>query len=198
MEWDAVADRGEPTTLAAIHSARSTLDENLTATDGVDPADLSAPPEPLPTRVVADADVLAADLLVGGDARRALEAIWQHPWMTLLASDPLLTETERLIDELTTGVAADWRALAAAWREPVTQPRGDHPAVASAYRGGAMQLLSFDETLTASTTATTLSQRFPVSIREPAAFSGLFDPASLYQTVSEDSYDGAERSPRFD
>lgn len=196
MEWDEVADSVGPITLEAIQEARTTLD--LPATDTSDAPDLTDPMEPAPTRVVADADVLAADLLVGGDARRALEVVWQHPWMTLVASDPLLAETELLIDELTTGVAADWRALLENWREPVTHPPGDHPALASAYRGGAMHLLSFDGKLNTSKTATTLSQRFPVSVREPAAFSQLFDPESLYQTVSSESYSGPERSPRFD
>ena len=187
-----VADSETPGESEGMVDSETTADSEATA------AGTTQQPEPSPTRVVADADVLAADLLVGGDARRALEAVWQHPWMTLVASDPLLATATRVVESLTTDVAADWEALLSAWREPVSHPPGDHPALGSAYRGGAMQLLAFEGTLTTPKTAATLSQRFPVSIREPAAFCQLFDPESLYQTVSTEPYPGPARKPRFE
>jgi len=93
--------------------------------------------------------VLAADLLVGGPAREALDALRSHAWTTLVASDPLLDDAEAVVASLADdGLAADWRGAVEAWREPVAQPAADHPALASAYRGGAMQVVSLDPSLT--------------------------------------------------
>ncbi|XVH32641.1 DUF7384 family protein [Haloferacaceae archaeon DSL9] len=154
-------------------------------------------PDPSPARVVADADVLAADLLVGGASRRALDCLWTNSWTTLVASDALLDDAERLVaacaDEALT---ADWRALVDAWREPAVHPAGDHPALASAYRGGAMHVLSLDDRLTSAAAGSTLSGRFSVSVREPAAFAFLFTPESLYTEVADGDYPGPDREPR--
>ncbi|QIB75923.1 hypothetical protein GL213_02480 [Halogeometricum borinquense] len=153
--------------------------------------------EPSPARVVADADVLAADLLVGGDARDALDHLRAHSWTTLVASDALLDDAESVIAELTDPeLAADWRVRVEAWCELVTHPEGDHPALGSAYRGDAMHVLSFDERLTSARAATTLSDRFPVSVREPKAFASLFNAESLYEEIVGGDYDGPDRDPR--
>ena len=53
-----------------------------------------------PTRVVADADVLAVDLLCGGPAREALDGVRRHSWMTLVASEQLLNDARAIIAEL--------------------------------------------------------------------------------------------------
>ena len=154
-------------------------------------------PEPSPVRVVADADVLAADLLRDGDARRALDHLRRHSWTTLVASDPLLDDAEAVIASLADGqLASDWRERVEAWREPVEQPEGDHPALASAYHGGAMHVLSFDESLTGASAAVGLNAHFPVSVRDPAAFATLFDAESLYPEVVDGEYPGPDRDPR--
>jgi len=160
--------------------------------DGVpDPVDAS------PARVVADADVLAADLLVGGDAREALDGLRAHSWTTLVASDDLLDDAEAVIAFLAdAALAADWRERVDEWREPVAQPAGDHPALASAFRGGAMHVLSFDDRLTAPGTGAGLNDRFPVSVREPRAFAALFDAEKLYPEVGNGEYPGPDRDPR--
>ncbi|TQQ82693.1 hypothetical protein EGH24_04390 [Halonotius terrestris] len=198
MEWTGLFDRTEAVELAEIQRALATdrAEANPEATaDATD--DPTEPRDPEPTRVVADADVLAADLLVGGDASDALEPVWQHSWTTLVASDELLAAAEAVIETVADNeTASDWRAAIESWREPVVQPPGDHPALASAYRGGAMHVLSFDEELTGSGAAAALNQRFPVSVRSPAAFARLFDPESLYGTVSDDPYPGPDREPR--
>lgn len=158
---------------------------------------MSDHPEPSPARVVADADVLAADLLVGGAAREALDHLRGHSWTTLVASDPLLSDAEAVIAALAdASLAADWRERVDAWREAVDHPAGDHPALASAYRGGAMHVLSFDERLTGAGTAVGLRDRFPVSVREPAAFAALFDAESLHADVVGGEYPGPDRDPR--
>lgn len=159
--------------------------------------DRSTPPEASPTRVVADADVLAADLLVGGDARRALDRVREHSWMTLVASDPLLDDAEGVVAAVAdAGLAADWRAKAEALREPVDHPEGDHPALASAKAGGAMQLLSLDDRLLAPGTAAAVRSRVETSVRHPRAFAALFDAESLYREVGEGEYPGPDRDPR--
>ena len=155
------------------------------------------PLDPSPARVVADADALAADLLVGGVAREALDALRSHAWTTLVASDRLLDDAEAVIASLSDpGLAADWREAVESWREPVGQPAGDHPALASAYRGGAMQIVSLDPSLTGPGAAAGLRDRLPVSVREPRAFATVFDPAKLYPDAVGGEYPGPDRDPR--
>ncbi len=151
-----------------------------------------------PARVVADADVLAADLLVGGAAREALDVLRRHSWTTLVASDPLLDDAAAVIADLATrSLADDWRLTIESWREPVTHPAGDHPALASAYHGGAMQVISLDPSLTGPAAAAGLRDRMPVSVRDPRAFATVFDPERLYPTVIGGEYPGPDRDPRF-
>ncbi|ELY84168.1 DUF7384 family protein [Natrinema altunense] len=153
--------------------------------------------EPNPARVVADADVLAADLLVGGDARAALDHVRRHSWIDLVASDPLLEQTERLVTSLADAdLAADHRERLEAERVAVDQPEGDHPGLASAYQGKAAHLLSNDDRLRSATAGLTLQPRVSVSIRPPDAFARLFDPASLYAVVADGEYPGPDRDPR--
>jgi hypothetical protein len=154
-------------------------------------------PEQSPARVVADADVLAADLLVGGPARDALDVLREHSWTTLVASDALLDDAEAVVADLADpDLARDWRERLAAWREPVSHPAGDHPALASAYRGGAMQVISLDSALTGPRTAAELRDRLPVSVREPRAFATVFSPERLYPEVVGGEYSGPDRDPR--
>ena len=155
------------------------------------------PPDPSPARVVADADVLAADVLVGGPSREALEGVWRHSWIHLLASDQLLADAAATIAELSTPeLAAAWRELVAEWREPVTHPVGDHSGLGSAYRGGAMHLLSFDRVLSSPRAGAELRGRVPLSVREPRAFATVFDAESLYLEVVGGEYPGPDRPPR--
>lgn len=154
-------------------------------------------PEPSPARVVADADVLAADLLVGGTARDALDHLRGHSWTTLVASDALLDDVEAVVATLADpDLARDWRAQVAAWREPVTHPAGDHPALASAYHGSAMQVISLDPALTGPSSAVGLRDRLPVSVREPRAFATVFSPERLYPEVVGGEYPGPDRDTR--
>ncbi|KAB1187346.1 MULTISPECIES: PIN domain-containing protein [Haloferax] len=153
--------------------------------------------DPAPTRVVADADVLASDLLVGGASRDALDHLRRHSWTTLVASEQLLDDAEATIATLADeSLAADWRDKVEAWVELVEHPEGDQPALASAYRGGAMHLLTFDDRLTSAKAGAALGGRFPVSIRHPQAFATLFAPESLYAEVADDEYPGPDRDPR--
>ena len=148
-------------------------------------------------RVVADADVLAADLLVGGAAREALDRVRAHSWVTLVASEPLLSDAEAVVAELSDpSLAADWRTTVAALAELVEHPPGDHPALASAYHGDARHVLSFDETLLSAAGGVAVRARVETSVKRPAAFARLFDPAVLYPTVVGGEYPGPDRDPR--
>jgi len=152
-----------------------------------------------PARVVADADVLAADLLCGeaSAARDALDHVRSHSWVTLVASDPLLDDAEAVVRELADAeLAVDWRDRIEAEREAVDHPEGDHPALASAYRGEAAHLLTFDEELRSAETGAALQSHMQVSVRSPDAFAKLFDAESLYQAVEGDEYPGPDRDPR--
>ena len=150
-----------------------------------------------PARVVADADVLAADLLVGGAAREALDHVRRHSWVRLVASDALLADAEAVVAELSDpDLAADWRDRIDCERELVDHPDGDHPALASAYRGGAAHVLSYDETLRSAKTGAVLNEHMQVSVRPPDAFATLFDAESLYELVEGGAYPGPDRDPR--
>jgi len=187
-------DRGAIKSALSSHRDRSEEPDSA-ATDS--PQKHTEPRGSQPVCVVADADVLVADLCGDSDTRAALEPLWQHDWTTLVASNDLLTDAEAVIEAVANSdLSSDWRAAVGSWREPVVHPPDDHPALASAYRGGAMHLLSFDENLTGAQTGATLSGRFPVSVRSPAAFAQLFAPDKLYGTVADDSYPGPDREPR--
>jgi predicted nucleic acid-binding protein len=150
-----------------------------------------------PARVVAEADVLAADLLVGGDARDALDIVRRHSWVALVASDPLLDDAAAVIaDVADERLARDWRERIEAERVAVDHPEGDHPALASAYRGNAAHLLTFDEGLTSAGANLSLQTHVTVSIRTPDAFATLFDAASLYESLHEKSYPGPDHNSR--
>jgi len=150
-----------------------------------------------PTRVVADADVLAADLLVGGDAREALDVVREHSWLTLVASDPLLDDAEAVVASLADAdLAADWRERVAALVERVEHPAGDHPALASAARGGAAHVLTFDSDLTSAAANAGVRSRVETSVKQPAAFAATFDAAALYEHAEDGEYPGPDRDPR--
>ncbi|MFC6989633.1 hypothetical protein ACFQJD_14675 [Haloplanus sp. GCM10025708] len=150
-----------------------------------------------PARVVADADVLAADLLVGGASRDALDALRRHSWTTLVASDSLLDDAEAVIGRLAdASLSSDWRERIEAWRDPVAHPDGDHPALASALHGGAMHVLTLDEALTTAQTGAAVRSHAEVSIRHPRAFATLFDAESLYEATEGGDYPGPDRDPR--
>lgn len=153
--------------------------------------------EASPARVVADADVLAADLLCGGPAREALDGVRRHSWVTLVASEQLLDDARAIITELVDPeLAADWRERIDREAELVDHPEGDHPGLASAYRGGAAHLLSYDDGLASAKTGLSLQPHMQLSVRPPDAFAALFDPASLYEAVEGGEYPGPDRDPR--
>ncbi|WP_251341654.1 DUF7384 family protein [Haloplanus halophilus] len=153
--------------------------------------------EPAPTRIVADADVLAADVLVGGHSRAALDRVREHSWLTLVASDPLLDDAEAVLTDLgDASLAQDWRDRIEGASERVDHPAGDHPALASAYRGGAMHLLTLDESLLSASAGAAIGGRIETSVRHPRAFATLFDAESLYRAAVGGDYPGPDRDPR--
>lgn len=146
-----------------------------------------------PARIVADADVLAADLLVGGAARDALGVVRAHSWVELVASDPLLDDAASVIATLgDEELARDWRTLAERERVAVSHPEGDHPGLASAYRSNAAHLLTFDPDLTSAATNLSVQPYTALSVRTPDAFARLFDAASLYETLHDEPYPGPD------
>lgn len=184
-----------------VDDIRTALDEHRAARSTVDseastPSE-SSPPEPSPTRIVVDADVLAADCCLDGPARAVLDDLYQQSWITLVASDQLLADAEAVIEAVATqSVASEWREQFSEWCEPVDHPSGDHPALGSAYRGGAMHVLSFDDELTSSAAGATLNNYISISVRQPDAFQLLFDPESLYAAAHDEPYPGPDRPPR--
>lgn len=148
-------------------------------------------------RVVADADVLAADLLVGGDARAALDLVRAHSWVDLLASAPLLDEAEAVITDLSeAALADDWRTTVETVVTIVDHPEGDHPAFSTALHGDARHVLSLDPDLQTAGAGTAIRARVETSVKSPAAFVDLFEPAAVYPTAVGGEYPGPDREPR--
>jgi len=148
-------------------------------------------------RVVADADVLAADLLVGGAARDALDVVRAHSWVTLVASDPLLDDAAAVVAALADDdLAADWRETAAALATLVEHPPGDHPALACAMAGDAAHVLTLDESLRTAQANAALKKYVTTSLSPPDGFARLFDPERLYPEVVGGAYPGPDRDPR--
>jgi predicted nucleic acid-binding protein len=163
---------------------------------------MSSERDPDYSRVVADADVLAADLLVGGAAREALDHVRRHSWLELVATDRLLEDAEAVVAELSTAelstaeLAADWRRTLESRTVTVDQPAGDHPALAAAYRGNAPHVVSLDERLHGPAAGANLRGLMDVSVRSPDAFARVFDPAATYELVFDEAYPGPDRDPR--
>lgn len=150
-----------------------------------------------PASVVADADVLAADLLVGGEARATLDLVRSHSWIDLVASDPLLDDAQAVIVDLSDpDLARDWRGRVEQRRIRVTHPPGDHPGLASAYRGRAAHLVSFDETLGSARMGLSIQPHAGLSVRTPRAFVSVFDAEGLYLAARGEDYPGPDRDPR--
>lgn len=148
-------------------------------------------------RVVADADVLAADLFVGGPSRDALDVVRAHSWVTLVASDPLLSDAAAVIEALAdASLASDWREKVEEIADVVDHPTEDHPAIASAYHGEARHVLTLDETLSSAAAGVAVRARVETSIKHPAAFAQRFDPASIYPLVVGGAYPGPDRDSR--
>lgn len=145
-------------------------------------------------RVVADADVLAADLLRDGSAREVLDQIRAHSWLSIVASDPLLDDAEAVIRRIgSQELAAEWRDCVEGERNRVSQPEGDHPGLASAYRGDAAHLLTFHPDLASAETNLAVEPHTDLSIRTPEAFAAIFDAAALYESLHEEAYPGPDR-----
>ena len=148
-------------------------------------------------RVVADADVLVADLLVGGPSRDALDHLRSHSWLSLVATPTLLADAEALVADLADAeLAADWRDRVDAWAAVVDQPEGDHPALAAAYRGDALHVLTLDEQLRGAEAGANLRGIMDVSVRSPEAFAAVFDPAAVYEARFDEPYPGPDLDPR--
>lgn len=152
---------------------------------------------PDPGRIVADADVLAADLLVGGPAREAMDLIRAHAWLELVATHELLDDAEALVREFgDDDLASDWRRRVEELATVVEQPPGDHPALAAAYHGEAAHVLTFDESLQHARAGAEIRSRVETSVKSPDAFLALFDPERLHPAVVGGEYPGPDRDPR--
>ncbi|MFB6138320.1 MAG: hypothetical protein ABEJ42_08310 [Halobacteriaceae archaeon] len=194
-DWSALFERARAAgSGVTVEDVRSALAERRGAEDpppapgGGDtdaaaegPVDGAAGDRPDPGRVVADADVLAADLLVGGDSRVAMDLVRDHDALTLVAAGPLLDDAAAVVastmgDE---GLARDWRAAVAALATVVAVPAGNHPAFAAARATGAGHVLTLDESLTGVAAGLAVKRHVETSVKTPGAFAATVDPTKL-------------------
>lgn len=153
--------------------------------------------EPDPTRIVADVDVLAVDLLVGGDAREALDLIRAHSWLSLLLSEALLDEAVAIIGDVAgTDLARQWRERVTAEAEMIEEVGNGHPALELADAGEAATVLSLNPRLQSAAAGAAIRPQVATSVKSPDAFVRLLDPGSLYETVRDAPYPGTDRDPR--
>ncbi|MDX1745667.1 MAG: hypothetical protein R3324_06995, partial [Halobacteriales archaeon] len=140
--------------------------------------------DPAVGRIVADADVLAADLFLDGPARAALDLIRGHSWLELVASDALLADAECIIATVADErLATDWRSLMTDLVTIVSHPADDHPALAAALHGDARHVLSTEPTLLTAGAGLAIRDRAETSVKRPEAFVRLADPATLHAVV---------------
>lgn len=148
-------------------------------------------------RVVADVDVLAADLFLDESARAALDIVRSHSWITLLASESLINETTTLIEQRSSNTLAErWAHKIQQLTTIVEHPPRDHPALASAIRGNAAHVLSHDPTMSSAQTGAALQSHGNISVKPPDAFVRLFDPQTAYEHITGTEYPGPDRPPR--
>lgn len=201
MTWSELFERAvkRDVTVEQITDALARRRETRPEDDTGDPGAINVDADPM-ARVVADADVLVADLLTGGPSQEALDIVASHDWIRLVASEPLLADAETVLatvadDEL----AGAWRTRVDALAVVVDHPEGDNPALAAALHGDARHVLSLDDRLQSAGVGTALRREANVetSVRSPDAFARLFDPASVYEAIHGESYPGPDREPRL-
>ena len=152
---------------------------------------------PDPRRIAVDADVFVADLLIDGDARTALDVLFGHSWLTVIASDRVIADAMATISDIASErLAATWHDRVEELHQTVDHPDGDHPGLASARAGSDAQLLSYDDRLTSAEGGTWIKGRVELSVRSPKAFNLIFDPATVWEMVGEGAYEGPDRPPR--
>lgn len=152
--------------------------------------------EPDPTRIVADTDVLAADLFIGGAAREALDLVRSHSWLTLVATQDLLEEAERVITTLgNQDLGRVWRSRMDEEVELITSVASGHSGLVAAASADAATVLSFDEHLQSAAAGVTIRSRVATSVKSPAAFISIVDPATLHETLFDRPYPGRDRDP---
>lgn len=162
-----------------------------------DNAAVSRDHEPDPARLVADAGVLAADLLVDGASRAVLDVVRSHSWLELVATEALLDEAAAVVRSLADrSLADDWRTQVDDLAVVVDQPPGDRPALAAAYRGNAAGIVTLDERLRSAEAGANLRGLFEVSVRSPDAFLAVVDPAVLYELAFDGPYPGPDAESR--
>ena len=153
--------------------------------------------QPAPNRIVADIDVLAADLFCDGSARKSLDVIRSHSWITLIATAALLDEAQLLIESVaSSALAADWRSRITETAHIVEPTASGHPALVAAHTGNAATLLTFNESLQSAQAGASLRAAVSTSIKSPEAFTLLVEPAQLYETLFGDTYPGPDTDPR--
>ena len=133
---------------------------------------------PDPMRIVADVDVLAADLLVDGTAREAMSMIRESATLSAVCSEELLSESREIIATLgDPTLAAAWERRARADFD-IVEMRGDgHGALLTAAAGRAGTVLSHDEALQSVAAGVAIREHIETSVKSPDAFVSLVDPS---------------------
>jgi hypothetical protein len=200
VTWSDLFERAgkQDVTVERIADALAREREERSGEGTTDRLDADIDVDPM-ARVVADADVLAADLLTGEASREALDIVAGHDWIELVASEALLADAEAVLGEIAGAeLAGEWRARIDDLTTLVGHTGGDHPALAAALHGDARHVLSLDDRLQSAGAGTVIRREANVetSVRSPDAFARLFDPASVYETIYGGHYPGPDHESR--
>jgi hypothetical protein len=200
VTWSDLFERAgkQDVTVQRIADALAREREKRSGQGTTDRLDADIDVDPM-ARVVADADVLAADLLTGGASREAIGIVAGHGWIELVASEALLSDAEAVLGEIAGAeLAGEWRTRIDDLTTLVGHSGGDHPALAAALHGDARHVLSLDDRLQSAGAGTAIRREANVetSVRSPDAFARLFDPASVYEAIYGGHYPGPDHESR--
>ncbi len=139
---------------------------------------MTEPPDP--TCIVADVDVLAADLFIDGFAREALSMIRETPALSLVLTDTLIDQTVAVIEHFgDTELADTWEHRVRTDFETVEPVLAGHPGLVAAAAASAGTLLSHDERLQRARAGVAIRARVATSVKSPRAFVSIVDPSTL-------------------
>ncbi|MDR9412019.1 MAG: hypothetical protein RI531_05230 [Haloferacaceae archaeon] len=181
--------------VAAVTDAAVDSGRLLAAAEAVEPPTLEAAPVATDrsiARVALDLRVLTGDLCGAGLAHEVGERLRAHGWIEPVIAAPTAARIQEALVTVVGAGAADAWAAATERMHVISVPRGDHPALAAAYRGGARHLVTDDEAVLGAEPGATLGPRVGVSARTPAAFLQLYDPAAAYEALFDDAYPGPD------
>ncbi|MFB6186470.1 MAG: hypothetical protein ABEI06_00840 [Halobacteriaceae archaeon] len=153
--------------------------------------------QPDKTTFVIDSDVLIADLLIDGKARKALDLLRSHSWITVIISPELIRECTTVLAEfIDDSVVSAWKEKITTFGKCVTPTATGNKALACAKEANAAHVLTYDQRLLGVKAGVNIKPHVETSVKTPTSFLSIFEPKQLYEAVYDSSYEGPDQDPR--